>query len=1178
MALDFTPGQRQAIETRGTSLLVSAAAGSGKTRVLIERLMRYVTDPENPRDIDSFLIITYTRAAASQLKSRVSGALAALAAEHPNDTRLRRQQNLSYRAQIGTIHSFCAALLRENCQYLGLPPGFSVLEGDKERVLRQSVLERVLDARYERIDAHPGFEQLVDTVGAGRDDSRLAALVPELWQKLRSHPYPGDWAAEQMNALSLDGVTDAGQTLWGRELLAPLLASVQGWRARMDSAAGKIRSAGGKIEKAYLASFESTCLVLDEFAAALGKGWDAASACLPIPFTRLGALRNYDGPDLAEEVKAVRAGCKKAAGDWAASLSGTSEELLSDMRAMAPASRALLELTLDFDRAFAAEKKRRGCVDFSDLEHMAARLLVDRDSGRPTWIARETMQRYTEIMVDEYQDVNPVQELIFTALSRPEGNLFLVGDVKQSIYRFRLADPSIFLRKSRDWPDAGDATGPRPEGWRILLRENFRSRRGVLRAVNHVFSNIMSRELGELDYDDSAALRYGAVGYPEGDDGCVELDIIDPAVAGDMDETPGKAAAEAEFVAGKINELVASGAPVYDSGVPRRCNYGDFALLLRSPSANGAVFRQRLASAGIPVQARQGGGFFQSLEVTTALNLLYVIDNPHADVPLISVLRSPAFAFTPDGLANLRARSREGDFYSALRAAAAEGDEKCVEFLRLLDSLRDAAPELGVSALLRRIYDETDLLALCAAMNSPGGRRGNLTRLFELAQEFENGGESGILRFTAKLRRMAERGEEPSVGGEDECVRIMSIHKSKGLEFPFVFLCDLSHGFNRSDLGAAVLLHTELGLGPKLTDAARGIEYPTLARRAIAARLTNEMLSEEMRVLYVGMTRARERLFMTCTLSRELKSALELPEGGPGPVAPELLRTGACFARWLTAAARTGDGGGIALNHVTPGGDSEAEDASVPAPAPEPGGELYGRLCARLDWRYPCQGAVSLPSKLTATGFSKGRADDAGLMDDAVLIPAAAEPEAAPDFRRAELGSVPKTGAAERGMATHALLQRMDLALAADGDGARAELERLRRDGILTPEQAAAADIRAVTRFGKSALCRRLLGAEELRREFRFTLLAEAADYLDGAPGGERLLLQGVVDCFFVENGGITVIDYKTDRVTAAGAPERAVSYAAQLETYARALERIRGLPVREKLVYFLTPGVCVRL
>lgn len=1173
MGFEFTRGQRQAIETRGTSLLVSAAAGSGKTRVLTERLMRYVTDPDNPRDIDSFLIITYTRAAAAQLKSRISGALAALAAERPNDARLRRQQNLSYRAQIGTIHSFCTALLRENCQYLALPPSFSVLDEDKARVIEQSVLERVLDARYEKMDAHPGFAPLVDTVGAGRDDSRLAQLVLELCRKLRSHPYPEDWAREQMDAMSMDGVSDAARSVWGRELLQSAAASARFWSQRMESAAGEIKNAGGKLEKAYLASFEGTCTALRAFLKALETGWDAAAACLPIPFDRLGSLRNYDDPELAGSVKAARELCKKAAEGWAKMLSGPSDALIADMRKIAPASRALLELALDFERAFAAEKRRRGCVDFSDLEHFAARLLVDKATGKRTWIAVETMQRYTEIMVDEYQDVNAVQELIFSAVSNEGKNLFLVGDVKQSIYRFRLAEAAIFLDKSARWPDIDSPLpegSPAPEGRRILLRENFRSRKSILHAANHVFSNIMSRELGELDYDESAELRFGAVGYPDGSDAPVELDIIDPDCpdAGEGEDSPEKSAREAAFVARRISEMVAAGTPVYDDGTPRRCGYGDFALLLRSPSANGAVFRRVLAEAGIPVQSRQGSGFFTSLEVTTAVNLLCVIDNPHADVPLISVLRSPAFAFSPDELSAVRGFSPESDYYTALCAAAQGGDAKSGRFLELLERLRAMAPELGVCGLLRGIYDETDLFALCSAMSGSGVRRGNLTLLFELAQRFEAGGESGVLRFTAWLRRLAERGEEPSAAEQDGCVKIMSIHKSKGLEFPFVFLCDLSHRFNRRDLSAAVLLHTQLGLGPKLTDAARGIEYPTLARRAIENRLTTETLSEEMRVLYVGMTRARERLFMTCTMKNAQEKLDKLRAGLSAPIAPELLRSGSCFARWLSAAALVGDGGGIEIRIISSAAAPESEKSPpMPVAAAD---EVYELVRARLDWRYPHAGAAALPSKLTATGL-KGRADDAERMDEAeILLPEQAEP----DFRRPMLKDAPAQDAAVRGTATHALLQHMDLRRASDERAVRAELERLSACGILTRAQAQEADVRAVTRFGASALCQRLLSAQEMRREFRFTLLAEAADYFD-APAGERLLLQGVVDCFIVEDGRITVIDYKTDRVSADEAAARAQVYAAQLGAYAAALERIRKLPVHRKLVYFLTPGIC---
>ena len=1174
MGLEFTKEQRTAIEERGTSLLVSAAAGSGKTRVLTERLMRYVTDPDNPRDIDSFLVITYTRAAAAQLKSRVSGALAALAAENPGSARLRRQQNLSYRAHIGTIHSFCTELLRENCHLLGLPPGFTVLDEDKAGALQQAALERVLDARYEKLGEDGAFTLLVDTVGAGRDDSRLAQLVLELCAKLRAHPYPEEWAREQAAALETCPGADAGGTVWGRELLRSTERSARFWAGRMEQAADEIRAAGGKLEKAYLSSFESTRVCLDGFIKALEKGWDAASACLPIPFPRLGALRNYDDPDLAARVRAARDGCKRAAEEWLGALAGSSGELMADMGKTAPAMGALLELTMEFEKTFAAEKRRRGCVDFSDLEHFAVRLLVDRETGAPTWTAVETAQRYTEIMVDEYQDVNAVQELIFSAVSRGGRNLFLVGDVKQSIYRFRLADPGIFLRKSESWPDAGAPAAenaPPPAGRRVLLRENFRSRERILAAVNHVFSSIMSRELGEMDYDDSAALRPG-VPAGDGEGGApVELDIIDPGEFDAGEDSPGKSVLEARFIAGKISGMVAAGATVYAGGGPRPCNYGDFALLMRSPAAEGAVFRRVLAEAGIPVQARQGGGFFTRVEVATAVNLLCVVDNPHADVPLISVLRSPAFAFSPDELAGVRAASAGGDYYTALRAAAGAGNARCADFLGLLGSLRAAAPEEGVCGLLRRIYAETDLFALCSAMSGAAERRESLARLFELAQSYESGGESGIPGFTAWLRRLAERGEEPCAGAPDGCVRIMSIHRSKGLEFPFVFLCGLSHRFNRRDLSAAVLVHARLGLGPKVTDTRRGIEYPTLARRAIASRLLDETLSEEMRVLYVGMTRARERLFMTCTMKNAAAALEKLRPAHGGPIPPETLRTAPSFSRWLAAAALAGDGGGIVTNIISSAAVPEREKA---APAlPEADEDTYERVRALLDWRYAHARAVSLPSKLTATGL-EGRAEDGELAQEcAPLLPA----EEGPGFRRPDLGRALLPGSAARGTATHALLQHIDLRSAADAGAVRAELERLGSLGILTGEQVRAADAGAVVRFGRSPLCRRILSAQELRREFRFTVLDDASDYFD-VPPGERLLLQGVVDCFIVEDGGITVIDYKTDRVSPEEAAGRARAYAPQLDAYARALERIRGLPVREKIVYFLTPGVCFSL
>jgi ATP-dependent helicase/nuclease subunit A len=769
-------------------------------------------------------------------------------------------------------------------------------------------------------------------------------------------------------------------------------------------------------------------------------------------------------------------------------------------------------------------------------------------------------------MVDEYQDVNAVQEMIFTAVSRSGRNLFMVGDVKQSIYRFRLADLSIFLDKFQRFSDTPDPDAP---GERILLRENFRSRKSVLYAANHVFSNIMSHELGEIDYDESAVLIYGATGYPDGEEASAELDIIDPEGGSDDEEAPERLEQEARFVAGKIRELVDSAVPVYENGVPRPCTWGDFAVLLRSPSGSGAIFHRVLTGEGIPVQSRQGLGFFTSLEVTVAINMLSLIDNPHADVPLISVLRSPAFAFDADELSSIRGCDRTGDYYSALCAAAEGGDEKCRAFLLTLNRLRAAAPDMELGELLWRVYTETDLFALCLAMTDGETRRGNLMRLFEYARSFESGGGNGVFAFVSWLRRLEERGEEPEIAPEGDAVRIMSIHKSKGLEFPFVFLSDLSHRFNKRDMTSPVLLHTDLGLGLKMTDTARGIEYPTLARRAVESRMLREMLSEEMRVLYVGMTRAKERLFMTCTIKNAEKAISALAQDLTSPIPPERLLTASSFAQWLIQCALLDEGELIKLNIALPGHGGQIQDSAADEAAGEDDA-CYQLLKSRLDFAYPYADASRLPSKLTATGL-KGRVGEAEITGEAQEI---SPPPVEYSFRRAELGSGERLDAAERGTATHMLLQYMDLHATATRESILGELQRLTASGHLTAEQAKAVNVGAIMRFGASPLCRRIMSADEVHREFRFTLLSSAGDYFDAADG-EQLLLQGVVDCFIVENGKITVIDYKTDRVTQEEVPGRAEHYAPQVRAYARALERICKLPVAQCLVYFLSIGEC---
>lgn len=1168
MSFQFTPSQLQAIESRGGAVLVSAAAGSGKTRVLTERLLRRVADPEQPVDIDRFLVITYTRAAAAELRDRIMSALGARAAARPEDKRLRRQQTLCCRAHIGTIHSFCTELIREHCHRLGIPPAFTVLDEERAGTMKGAALARLLDRRYERIERDGAFRLLTDTVGAGRDDRRLERTILSLYDKLRSQPWPADWAAAQKAALALEGVGDVAETVWGKELLNAARDEAEEHISAMERALREITEAGGAIQTAYGPSFDATAAGLRDFRRALDAGWDRARVFADIPFPRLGGLRNFGDADLKGRVTAARDACKKAAEGFKETFDRDSNTLLNELRDTAPAMGALLDLALELDAAFSAEKLRRGYLDFSDLEHYAARLLVDKDSGLPTWIAAETASRFVEVMVDEYQDVSPIQDLIFRAVSRDETNLFLVGDVKQSIYRFRLADPSLFLAKYHSYRTPEDAGESEPR--RILLQENFRSRKAILDAANTVFSNIMSEKLGELDYDADAALKYGAFGYPEGSDVPVEFDVIDDA-GGETEVPPEKSELEARFVANKILAMMNAGTLVHGSDGPRKCEWDDFVLLLRSPGARGAVFHRVLSERGIPVQSQYLGGFFTSLEVTVAVNLLSLVDNPHADVPLISVLRSPAFGFSPDELSAIRAGSRDTDFYTALRAAAASGDGRCAAFLETLDAWRAAAPDLELDALLRRVCGDADLFAICAAMSDGETRRKNLTRLFEYARAFSESGYRGVFRFVSWLRRLAEKGAEPAFSSAGEnAVKLMSIHKSKGLEFPFVFLCDLNHPFNRSDARESVLLHSELGLGPKYTDAARGIEYPTVARRAIERRLSTETLSEEMRVLYVGMTRARERLFLTCARRNAAEALEKLRPGLTRPVSPAALRAAPHPARWLALAALA-DEGCIQINVAGRAGDGETPAAEAAA-AEAADGAAYRRLTEALGFSYPHAASADLPSRLTATELKRA-AEAAETAEAESLAPR----EKRFAFRRAELGKTRELTAAEKGTAAHAFLQYLDFSKTDTAEQLRAEAERIAAAGRLSPEEREAVDFDTILKLFASPLGRAMRDAGargELRREFRFTLLADASEYFDGADAADKLLLQGVVDCFFVENGGVTVLDYKTDRVGAAGAAGRAEAYRGQLATYAKALERILRLPVRRCVLWFLQPGV----
>ena len=1191
MSVELTKSQEAAAADRGGSLLVSAAAGSGKTRVLVERLFRRVLGEEGA-NMDDFLIITYTRAAAAELRGRIAQELTERLAESPGSRRLQRQLLLVYQADIKTIDAFCTGLLRENVHLLdfgaerGLTADFRVLDENEAMLLRRRVLPRVLEAFYS--DMTPGAVQLADAFGFGRDDSRLEELVLELYGKVQSHAYPERWLARQRSDwASLPA--DAGETAWGRELLEHLGRKARHWA---DMLRGAVEAMGedASLQKAYTPGFLEGAAQLEALAEASALGWDRAAERFP-RWPRLSAARKCTSPERKDQVKRVWDRCKKEMNAACAMLEATAAEAGEDLRRSAPAMEALLELCTAFSQAYRKEKLRRNAADFSDQEHYAVELLLGED-GAPTALAEAVSSRYLEVMVDEYQDTNQVQNCLFSALSHGGQNLFTVGDVKQSIYRFRLADPTIFLEKYRDFPEERLAPGgPR----KILLSQNFRSRRSVLEAVNFVFQAVMSQEMGEIDYGPAERLHFGAEYLPPREDCETEFHLLEVPQNRGGDRPPiSRPLAEARFVSERISRLLREGFPVTDedTGRLRPCRPEDIVILMRSPGPRLRHYTRALAERGIPCGVPEDEDFFSSMEVAVVCSLLEILDNPRQDVPLIAVLRSPLIGFTPDRLALIRGAHPEGGFYDAL-AASEEAD--CRDFLARLEELRSLAKDMSVHRLLWRLYNQMNVLGVFGAMSGGERRRENLITLYEHARAFESAGYKGLFAFVSHLRLLLENGEQPvpASGIAGAGVRIMSIHKSKGLEFPIVLLADLNKSFNPTDLRAPVLVHPKLGLGPVYIDLDRHIRYPTAARQAVAERLSREMRSEEMRVLYVGLTRAKEKLILTASLSGAPKkladlaslSALGRLEGGRLP--PETADGAKSMADWILLpllhrreAEPLRALAGLEAGAWTPAEgqpwrvacwDGAPYGEAPPAPEEEAasGGRAFLPVCREaLDFRYPYLAAGAVPTKLTATQL-KGREKDREIAENTVQ-PYARGSFAAPRFLAGRRPLTPD----QRGTAMHLAMEYLPL----DGGGASTvrELEQRR---LLTPEQAQAVDTAALDRFLRSPLAEDLRRAERVEREFRFSLLVDAADYYPALRAGEdQVLLQGVVDLFAITDGKITVVDFKTDRVSGRALRERAARYRPQLEAYSAALERIWGLTVVRRVLYFFHTGEAVEL
>jgi len=1171
MPFPLTDEQRQAVENRGGAILVSAAAGSGKTRVLVERLLDRVS---RGADIDRFLIITYTKAAAAELRGRIAKELNERLADRPGDRHLRRQTTLLYRAQISTVHSYCAQLLRENAAQLDLDPDFRLCDEGEATVLMDQALGRVLEDRYEQMQPEDGFSQLVDTMSAGRDDRKLMQIVLDVFGRIQSHPDPNGWLEGQERVWALEHVGDVAQTPWGAALMSDARAQAEYCLQRLTQAlelAGRDSVLYGNYGSSLDESRQGVMTLLR------ANSWDELAQAMPVTFPRAGAKRGVEDLGSAERVKQLRARTKKQLDRLAERFEQTSEQLLYDLKQAAPAVRALMALVRDFAAEYEREKRRRNVVDFSDLEHMAVRLLYDPESGAYTDVARVQSARFDEVMVDEFQDTNQVQNAIFRAVSDGGRSEFTVGDVKQSIYRFRLADPTIFLQRYesfRMWDEVQDG-----EPRKVLLKNNFRSRPQVLEGVNDLFRDLMSKQFGEMDYTEDQALVPGAQ-FPDDGDYRLELDVVTVEDGGeDEEEQEDKNLQEARNTAVRIRQMLDGELRVQG----RALKASEVMILLRSPGPVLHHYARALSEHNIPWSADVGEDFFTTTEVNVALALLQIVDNPRQDVPLISVLRSPVWDFSADRLAQLRARAK-GDFYSAVEQAAQQGEQDCVDFLEELDRLRFGAGDRTCSQLIWHIYQQTNLPGLMSVMPEGERRRENLLALYELARQQEGAGCRTLFDFLLRLERMRENGHKfaSAPARQQEGVRIMSIHRSKGLEAPVVFVCGLGRRFNREDFTRPVLFHSVLGVGPKYLEKERRIELNTLARRAVALTLEREMLAEELRLLYVAMTRAREKLVLSMALPRAQQTLVSLREDADSPVAAQALADCPCVGHWILLSALNRQSGQplrelAQLNSPASMDYTPAWDIRVVSGA-QPGGVLRQirspqersepeidteHLLRNLTWEYDKLHITQIPSKITATQI-KGRVLDQEAAQEAGQRESAeAPPLARPRFAARKLGLTP----AQRGSAMHLVMQYLDFERTGSGQEIADQIRELVEREYIDQMQADAVNPERLLAFFQSELGREVVAAHP-HREFKFSLLVPAQTYFPGAEG-EKVLLQGVVDCWFETSEGITVLDFKSDRVDESTVQQRARDYQPQLEAYTKALSELTERPVVRRLLWF---------
>ncbi len=1235
----WTEDQLKAITTRGCNLLVAAAAGSGKTAVLVERIIRIITNENNPVDIDRLLVVTFTSAAAAEMRERIAAAISKALEVNPNSKVLQRQLTLLSRANITTMHSFCLDVIKNYYHVIDLDPTFRIADETENTLLKLEVINDMFEDYYESENIE--FRNLIEAYSGSRDDQRLKDIILDLYRFSMSGPWPEKWLVNNAEEFNIETIEELNKTIWINILKETISIEVTGYIKMLEKAVGIIRDTEGlePYEETFLEDLDMFKKVEESLTLGIRELYTSINS---ISFSRLKSVKKdkVSDEENLEIVKSIRDSIKKKISKLIEdSFSMTIEDALNGIKNSYPYMKMISHLTLDFINRFKEKKRERNILDFNDLEHLCLKILIERDEDNninPSSVANGFREYFDEVLVDEYQDSNNVQEAIIDLVSRKtleNPNVFMVGDVKQSIYRFRQAKPELFLDKYNRYPlEDGDLNR------KIQLYKNFRSREEVISGVNYIFKEVMSKTVGELEYNDEEALNLGA-SYKESNDestiiaGPIELHILDKSgeyttevedeydgdVSVEEEEDIDSIGLEARIVARRIKELLnpeSNTGKIFkvldkETGEYRPLKYKDIVILLRATRNWSEIFLEEIGSEGIPVYADTGTGYFETIEIRTMMSLLKVIDNPMQDVPMISVLRSPLVSFSAEELGDIRLLDREKYFYEIIKGVSdniydvnEELKNKCKVFINNLGKWRNKSIYTPIDEFIWYLYMDTAYYGYVGAMPNGKLRQANLKILFQRARQFEKTSFKGLfnfINFINKLRNSSgDMGSAKVLGENEDVVRIMSIHKSKGLEFPVVFTCGFGKQFNLKDLNKSILYHDDLGFGPDYVDLERRNSYNTLAKEAIKKKILLETLSEEMRILYVAFTRAREKLIITgatknleksisrwvssAALDEDIVPASEVLKGKSyldwigmaickhrdGEELRKYIGANSCsiindFSTWKTK-MWTKNLLSVEKNEVAVD-ENEEIDLFINSDVDYIDKEIE----RRLNYKYKYELSGKLPSNVSVSDLKRSLYNNED--DDIITVNIFSDKEfLKPKFLQEKRG----LSASERGTIAHFIMQKLDLNKVNTKEEIDTQIYSMKDKNLLTEEEIKAIQRISFISFFKSNLGKRMLKVfnegKLVKRELPFYTEISSLNIDNTLSkdvyGNEKVRLQGIIDCIFEEDDKIVLLDYKTDYVEYGKESEILDKYRIQIKYYKDAVEKITGKEVKESYLY----------